>query len=87
MAESIADGYTAGSIGGRKPVVVHFNGAFHSDFSAGTVERARRRLPGQRIVVVSVLPVEKIDVPAPDAPERRRGDFLVYTISSPVAGK
>ncbi len=84
MAESIAEGYAAGAIGGKRPVVVHFNGAFHSDFGAGTVERARRRLPGKRVVVVSVLPVEKIDVAAPEAAERRRGDYLLYTVASPA---
>lgn len=84
MAESIAEGYAAGAIGGKRPVVVHFNGAFHSDFGTGTVERARRRLPGKRVMVVSVLPVEKIDVAAPETAERRRGDYLLYTVASPA---
>jgi uncharacterized iron-regulated protein len=79
MAESIAQSYAAGSIGGKRPLVVHVNGAFHSDFHLGTVSRTQRRLPGKRIAVVTVLPVGDIATPIPDAPERRRGDFLVYT--------
>lgn len=79
MAESIAQSYAAGSIGGKQPLVVHVNGAFHSDFHLGTVSRTQRRLPGKRIAVVTVLPVGDITTPVPDAPERRRGDFLVYT--------
>lgn len=79
MAESIAHAYAAGSIGGQRPLVVHVNGAFHSDFHFGTVSRAQRRLPGKRIAVVTVLPVADITAPVPDAAERRRGDFLVYT--------
>jgi len=83
MAESIAQAYTIAAMGGKRPLVVHINGAFHSDFGQGTAARARRRLPGKRVVVVSMLPVEQMDVQAPDAAERRRGDFLIYT----VAGK
>jgi hypothetical protein len=58
---------------------VHVNGAFHSDFHFGTASRAQRRLPGKRIAVVTMLPVADIATAAPDAAERRRGDFLVYT--------
>ena len=42
--------------GGARPLVVHVNGAFHSDFHFGTVSRAQRRLPGKRIAVVTVAP-------------------------------
>jgi len=79
MAESIAQSYAAGGIGGKRPLIVHVNGAFHSDFHYGTASRAQRRLPGKRIAVVTVLPVADINSPAPDATERRRGDYLVYT--------
>ena len=40
-------------------------GAFHSDFGQGTAERVRRRLPGRRVAVVSVLPVKDLDTLAP----------------------
>jgi len=80
MGESIALAYAAGAAGGKPPLVIHFNGAFHSDFGEGTAERARRRLPGKRIVVLSMLPVANLDTIAPDAQERRRAEYLVYTI-------
>lgn len=79
MAESIAQSFAAGSAGGKRALVVHVNGAFHSDFHYGTASRAQRRLPGKRIAVVTVMPVENIDTANPDAAERRRGDYLVYT--------
>ena len=51
---------------GRSPgAVVHFTGAFHSDFGAGTAERVRRRLDGRRVAVVSMMPVENLDTLAP----------------------
>ena len=80
MAESVAQAYTASAARGAPALVVHFTGAFHADFGQGTVERIRRRLPGKRVAIVSMLPVETLPVPLPDAAERRRADFLVYTI-------
>jgi uncharacterized iron-regulated protein len=80
MAESIAEAYATGATGGQKPLVVHFNGAFHSDFAQGTAARAKRRLPGKEIVVLSVLPVKDLDAIAPDGNERKRADYLVYTL-------
>ncbi len=76
MAESIAGALerTAG-----RPIV-HVNGAFHSDFGQGTVERIRRRATGRRIAVVSILPIKDIDAAAPSAEDLRRADYLVYTI-------
>ena len=65
MGESIAQAYAIGAIGGKRPLVVHFNGAFHSDFAEGTADRARRRLPGKRIVVLSIVPVQDLDALAP----------------------
>jgi uncharacterized iron-regulated protein len=83
MAESIAQSYATAEAGGKRPIVVHVNGAFHSDFHYGTASRAQRRLPGKRVAVVTVLPVDDINAPTPDAAERRRGDYLVYTPAPP----
>jgi hypothetical protein len=80
MGESIARAYQAANVGGKHPLVVHVNGAFHSDFALGTAERAQRRLPKQRVVVISMLPVPNLDTVAPDKKERKRADYLVYTI-------
>lgn len=58
-------------------MVIHYNGAFHSDRRLGTVERLARRLPSARIAVVAVVPVP--DVAAADpAAEAGRGDYLVF---------
>lgn len=80
MAESIVQAWQAGATSGTRPLVVHFNGAFHSDFAEGTAERTMRRLLGKRVAVLSILPVDNLDTPAPDALERRRADYLVYTV-------
>jgi len=80
MAESIARAYRRGVESGKAPLVVHFNGAFHSDFRLGTAARTVRRLPDQRVMVISVLPVKDLDTIAPDADRQRLGDYLVYTI-------
>ena len=80
MGESIARAYAAAAEQGARPLVVHVNGAFHSDFGTGTAERARRRLPGKRIAVVSMLPVENLDTLAPGKEDRKRADYLVYTL-------
>ncbi|HEY6356754.1 MAG TPA: ChaN family lipoprotein, partial [Vicinamibacterales bacterium] len=46
MAESVAQAWQVGALSGQ-PLVVHINGAFHSDFREGTAARAIRRLPGK----------------------------------------
>jgi uncharacterized iron-regulated protein len=76
MAESIAAAARRRDAG---PAVVHYNGAFHSDFGLGTAERTRRRLPGKRVVVISVLPMENLDAVDPSGEDLQRGDYLVYT--------
>lgn len=81
MGESVAQAYQGAAIGGKHPLVVHFNGAFHSDYAEGTAARARRRLPGKRIVVLSVVPVTDLDVIAPSKDDRKRANYLVYTVT------
>ena len=77
MAEAIAAGVPESGRG----TLVHVNGAFHSDFGQGTVERVRRRLDGRRVAIVSILPVaaKDIDSVSPSAEDLRRADYLVYT--------
>jgi uncharacterized iron-regulated protein len=79
MAESIAQAFTVGRAGGKKPTLVHFNGAFHSDYRQGTAERVARRLKDARIVVVSVKPVADLDQLKP-GDDKKLGDFVVYTV-------
>jgi uncharacterized iron-regulated protein len=78
MAESIATAFANRT--GRPGPIVHVNGAFHSDFGQGTAERTRRRLPGRRVVVVTILPVADLDALAPAGEDLSRADYLVYTI-------
>jgi Haem-binding uptake, Tiki superfamily, ChaN len=66
MAESIVQARTAK---GGTPIVVHFNGAFHSDYALGTVSRVVRRLPRSKVVVVSA-------VPTPDPAKAKATEFL-----------
>jgi uncharacterized iron-regulated protein len=63
-------------------LVIHANGSFHSDYRLGTVARAKRRLPGARIAVVSFVPVEDLD--RVDGKSRRKlADFVVFTLAPP----
>ena len=78
MAESIAAAFDR-----KEPPrgpVVHFTGAFHSDFGAGTTERIRRRLGSRRVTVVTILPVTEVDTLAPAGDDLKRADYLVYTV-------
>ena len=77
--ETMAESIVAAVQDGRGPIV-HYNGAFHSDFGAGVGDRVRRRLPGKRVVIVTVLPVQDIDTIAPTPEDVTRADYLVYTV-------
>ena len=77
MAESIAAAAARRTAPGP---VVHYNGAFHSDFGLGTAERVRRRMIGKRTVVISMLPVPDLDGLTPDDEGLQRADYLVFTI-------
>jgi uncharacterized iron-regulated protein len=77
MAESIALAYNR-SIE-PKPLIVHFNGAFHSDYRLGTAARVRTRLEKARVAVVSIVPQEQLD--SIEAAEyRERGDYIVFAL-------
>ena len=76
MGESVGEAFanTTGRV-----TIVHFNGAFHSDFGGGTADSARRRMPGRRVAVVSILPVTDLDAIEP-ADDLKRADYLLYTL-------
>jgi len=82
MGEAVADAFhkTTGRV-----TIVHVNGAFHSDFAEGTAASAARRMPGRRIAVVSVLPVEDIDTAKPESDDAKRADYLVFTVAAPAS--
>jgi uncharacterized iron-regulated protein len=74
MGESIAAAHAKGAM------VIHANGAFHSDFRLGTVDRAKRRSPKAKVAVVSFIPVADLDT-ANGKPQRKIGDYIVFTLA------
>ncbi len=79
MAESIARSFAASRTGDRPPAIVHFNGAFHSDYGLGTAERVKRRLPNARTVVITIKPVKDLDNVTVSDDDKRIGNYVVYT--------
>jgi len=79
MAESIVRARSAGGA----PLVIHMNGAFHSDYRDGTAERVGRR-GVKKMLVISAMPVPDLDVVEPK-PDRKKGEWLIYTLRVPVA--
>jgi uncharacterized iron-regulated protein len=75
MAESIVNARLAAP---RDAIVVHFDGAFHSDYSQGTVARVKRRQPGWTLGVVSAVPVADPAV-APIITHSGTADFVIFT--------
>lgn len=79
MAESIVKAKLATP---RNAIVVHFDGAFHSDYGQGTVARVKRREPSWNVVVISAVPVTD-PLLAPIAPETGVADFVIFTRMAP----
>jgi uncharacterized iron-regulated protein len=77
MAESVANAYNEAAT--PKPVIVHYNGAFHTDYRLGTAARAKQRLPKATHKVVSIVPLDNLDSINVDE-YRKRGDYLVFTL-------
>jgi uncharacterized iron-regulated protein len=77
MAESIV---RARATGGA-PLVIHMNGAFHSDYRDGTAERVARR-GVKKLLVISAMPVPDLDAVEPK-PDRKKGEWLIYTLRVP----
>jgi uncharacterized iron-regulated protein len=79
MAESIVSGFVSAP---RGTIVIHYDGAFHSDFGEGTAERVRRRAPGAKVVIITAVPVA--DPGAADvAPHAKRADWIIFTRRRP----
>jgi uncharacterized iron-regulated protein len=73
MAESIAANM---AIGDR--VVMHVNGAFHSDYRQGTTMRVARRVPGARLLVITAVPVDD-PATAVIGGEGAKADYVIFT--------
>ena len=75
MAESIVEAMK------RAPgnaLVVHYDGAFHSDYRQGTADRVRRRAPDLRLAVVTAVPVTDQST-ATLADHAGRADYIIFT--------
>jgi len=70
---------------GGDAIVLHVNGAFHSDFRLGTAARIRRRLPQARMMGVTGIPVADLTQITVSDEEMRKADFLIYTQAPPAA--
>jgi uncharacterized iron-regulated protein len=80
MGESVALAYAAAP---AHTLVVHINGAFHSDYGLGTAERVKHRLPGKEVVVASFVPVKDLDA-ADGKSQRTLADYIVFTLAPPT---
>lgn len=79
MAESIVRAMRAAP---RDAIVVHYTGAFHSDFAQGTAARVSRRARGADVVIITAVPVAD-PASAPIAPQSGRADFVIFTRRPP----
>jgi uncharacterized iron-regulated protein len=77
MGESVAEAFHKAT---GHVAIVHLDGAFHSDFGEGTAESARRRMPGRRIAVVTILPIDDLDAAGPADGDLKRADYLLFTV-------
>jgi uncharacterized iron-regulated protein len=83
MAESIV---AAMARAGAGALVLHVDGAFHSDYGLGTASRVVRRLPGVRTAILTAIPVDSLATASP-APFLERGDFVILTRKPPASAK
>jgi uncharacterized iron-regulated protein len=80
MAESIAEQLQqTNSSGSQKPLVVHFNGTFHSDYRLGAAARTNRRIPKSKIKVLTIVPLDDLDEIKADE-HRKRGDYIIFSL-------
>ncbi len=82
MAESIARRIACDP--GTPPVVIHWNGRFHSDYGLGTVERLRSRQPDLNIAVVSML--TDVQLSRPLAEETLNQGHFIILVQAPREG-
>lgn len=82
MAESISRRIACDP--GEPPVVIHWNGRFHSDFGLGTVERLRSRQPDLNIAVVSML--TDVQLSRPLAAEVLDQGHFIILVQAPREG-
>lgn len=64
---------------GKGTILLHVNGAFHSDYRLGTVERVVRRKSDAKIVVITGVPVPD-PVKGNPAEHADKADYLIFTM-------
>ncbi len=79
--ETMAESITTAAQASPQALVIHYNGAFHSDFQLGTAARVKQRMAKSNVKVVSAIPVENLDSATPDK-DKKRGDYLIFTLKS-----
>lgn len=77
MADSIAARLEASPADGSRPLVLHINGDFHSDYGQGIPARLIWRRPLSRSLIVSIIPVKHLPAFLPTE-DRTRADFVIY---------
>jgi len=81
--ETMAESIVAALAKESGAVVLHVDGAFHSDFGLGTAARVKRRLTGVRTLVLSAIPVSD-PASATFSEYADRGDVIVLTRKPPL---
>jgi uncharacterized iron-regulated protein len=81
MAESIV---AALSRAGEGAVVLHVDGAFHSDYGLGTAARVVRRRPDVARTILTAIPVDSLAAAKPER-DAARADFIIVTRKPPAA--
>lgn len=84
--EAMAESIIAARAKAPGAIVLHVDGAFHSDFGLGTAARVTRRDPGVRTVVLTAIPVDDPATAGP-ADHAARGDYVIVTRKPPAAPK
>ena len=75
MAESIVQALVRGGDG---TIVVHFDGAFHSDYGLGTAARVRRRAPvASRVIITGVPVADPANASVADIADK--ADYIIFT--------
>ena len=75
MGEAIADAWKTAPKG---TLIYHVDGAFHSDYGLGTVERAKRRAPSASSIILTAIPVPDLAKIDP-ATHREKADYVLFT--------
>ena len=75
MAESISRELMSSR---GRGVILHVNGAFHSDYRQGTAERVQRRMPDVRALVITAVPVANPGTAVVGA-DAAKADYVIFT--------